>query len=150
MREPSMKKLIVLSESLGCSVDYLLGLTPDMQRASLVVGADTSSISSKSSEPVRTSAAVSGKRGQLADMLSELMDSDIELLTHIASFLTERKEKGLKKLMSAIGNRSSSKRNPEDDFFETFADDDDFDDYDDDNDFDDDYEDLKDYIFDDE
>jgi transcriptional regulator with XRE-family HTH domain len=39
MREPGLKKLILLANSLSCSVDFLLGLAPESQRADVVVEA---------------------------------------------------------------------------------------------------------------
>jgi transcriptional regulator with XRE-family HTH domain len=104
MREPSMKKLILLADLLGCSVDYLLGLTPEPQRASVVVEADTDALTSQSNEREQTSGQITGKEKPFLSMVSELPESDIELLMYIAGFLIERKEKRLSKIVSAIKN----------------------------------------------
>jgi transcriptional regulator with XRE-family HTH domain len=102
MREPSMKKLMLLANSLGCSVDYLLGLAPEARRADVVVEVDADAIKPPSSERGRTSGQISGKAGRLVAMASELPEFDVELLDRIAGFLIERKEKGLLKFVKIV------------------------------------------------
>jgi transcriptional regulator with XRE-family HTH domain len=102
MRELTMTKMMRVSNILGCSVDYLLGLTPEAKRASLVVTADTGLLKPESSEPVQTSGRIPGKFGQFMMMVSGLLETDIDLLMYIAGFLIERKEKGLLRLAKAI------------------------------------------------
>jgi transcriptional regulator with XRE-family HTH domain len=109
MREPGMKKLILLADSLGCSVDYLLGLTPTPQRASVVVEVDTNALNHQSSERGQTSGQISGKIEPFIAMVSKLPESDIELLIHIAGFLIERKNRRLAKIVDAITSKSSEK-----------------------------------------
>jgi transcriptional regulator with XRE-family HTH domain len=147
-REPGMKKLILLANSLGCSVDYLLGLTTEARRATVVVEADTDAIKPRSSEHGQTSGQISGKAERLAAMIPELRDYNIELLTHIAEFIIEKRKQDLERLVEAIteepkkdiekGKVGFDGRVPdsgEDDFEDDF-DDDDFedDDFDDDDD----------------
>jgi transcriptional regulator with XRE-family HTH domain len=133
MREPSMNKLISMAEILGCSVDYLFGLTPESKRATIAVTADTRQLSRMTSN----------KHNQLTALIPELVESDVELLTHITCFLIERKEKGLQKLASAISSTPPRQDkalandirvddNPfEDDFIEDDFDDESFDNIDD-------------------
>jgi transcriptional regulator with XRE-family HTH domain len=102
MREPGMKKLILLANSLGCSVDYLLGLAPEAQRASVVVEADTDAIKLQSSEHGQTSRQISGKAGRFIAMIPKLLESDVDLLMYLAGFLIERKEKGLSRFVKAV------------------------------------------------
>jgi transcriptional regulator with XRE-family HTH domain len=104
MKEPGFKKLILLANSLGCSVDYLLGITPRPQRASVVVEADTDAIKHQPNERGQTS----GQCGQFVAMIPKLLESDIELLMHLAGFLIERKEKRLAKFMGALTEKPSS------------------------------------------
>jgi transcriptional regulator with XRE-family HTH domain len=106
MREPSMKKLILLANTLGCSVDYLLGLTPEAKRASVVVQADTNALKSQSIEPGQTSGHISGKVAPFLAAVPKLLESDIELLLYIAGFLIERKEKGLARFMKAVNDKA--------------------------------------------
>jgi transcriptional regulator with XRE-family HTH domain len=178
MREPSMKKLMLLADSLGCSADYLLGLTPEPQRASIVVESDTDAIKPQSSERGQTSGQISGNVEQFLAIIPELMDSDIELLMYIAGFLIERKEKRVTRIVDAVTAKSSKeaeallrtsyiKNNDEldDDDFEEDEDDglwdgvedDEFedddleeDDFDEDDDFEDEYEDEDEDDFDDD
>jgi hypothetical protein len=102
MREPAMVKMIRIANILGCSVDYLLGLTPEAKRASLVVTADTGLFKPKSGESVQTSGQASNKFEQFTAMASGLLEADIDLLMYIAGFLFERKEKGLLRLAKAM------------------------------------------------
>jgi transcriptional regulator with XRE-family HTH domain len=164
MREPTMKKLIILANILGCSVDYLLGLTPEPQRASVVVEVDTNALKSQPSERGQTSGQISGKIEQFAAIMPELLESDVELLMYIAGFLIERKEERLSRIMDAMTSKppketdslsksSHSKNNNdeledddpgeedddlwdeiEDDEFEDDLEEDDFEDYEDDDD----------------
>jgi transcriptional regulator with XRE-family HTH domain len=164
MREPGFKKLILLANSLGCSVDYLLGLTPEAKQASIVINADT--------EALRAESIKSDKVKQFLALVPELLEVDIELLAYIAGFLIERKEKGLKKLIETVaaapkkrGRKAGSTAKPakevapkpkgnadfedEEDFDpedEDFEDEDDFDDdiFDDEDDFDDEPDDFDD------
>jgi transcriptional regulator with XRE-family HTH domain len=108
MREPSIKKLVLLASSLGCSVDYLLGLTPEPKRASVVVEVDTDALTSQLSERGQTSGQITGKEKPFLSMVSELPESDIELLMYIAGFLIERKEKRLSKIVSAMNARKEN------------------------------------------
>jgi transcriptional regulator with XRE-family HTH domain len=108
MREPSIKKLVLLASSLGCSVDYLLGLTPEPKRASVVVEVDTDALTSQLSERGQTSGQITGKEKLFLSMVSELPESDIELLMYIAGFLIERKEKRLSKIVSAMNARKEN------------------------------------------
>jgi transcriptional regulator with XRE-family HTH domain len=112
MREPSMKKLILLANALGCSVDYLLGLAPEPKQASVVVEADTDALNPQSSERGQTSGQISGKSGSLLAMVPELLESDVELLMHIAGFLIERKEKRLARIAEAVTSNSPKKNDP--------------------------------------
>jgi transcriptional regulator with XRE-family HTH domain len=109
MLEPGMKKLVLLANALGCSVDYLLGLTPEAKRASVVIEVDTDAFKPQSSERGQTSGQISGKAGRFASMIPELPGFDIELLTHIASFLIERKKGGLARLMKAVADKPKRK-----------------------------------------
>jgi hypothetical protein len=106
MREPGMKKLTLLANSLGCSVDYLLGLTPEAKRATVVAMADTDTIKHQSSECGQTSGQISGKAEQFVAMMPELLESDIELFMCIAGFLIERKEKRLLRFVKAVTTES--------------------------------------------
>jgi transcriptional regulator with XRE-family HTH domain len=153
MREPGFKKIMLLANSLGCSVDYLLGLTPRPQRASIVIEADTNALNQQPSERGQTSGQISGIVGQFVAMVPKLLESDVEILTCLAGFLIERKEKRLAKLMEAVNDKppketctspqvSRSKSN--DDSLDDFNEEDiEFDDEfeDDDDDFDEDFED---------
>jgi transcriptional regulator with XRE-family HTH domain len=109
MREPGMKKLILLANSLGCSVDYLLGLTPEAKRASVVVQADTDALKGQSSERGQTSGQTPGripdKAKALLAVIPQLMESDVELLLYIARFVKERREKALAIFMEAINDK---------------------------------------------
>jgi transcriptional regulator with XRE-family HTH domain len=111
MREPSMKKLILLANLLGCSVDYLLGLAPEPQRASIVIEADTNAIKPQPDECGQTSGQISGKAGRFVAMAPKLLDFDFEMLIHIAKYLIERNEKGLLKFVKIV--RQSSKKEAE-------------------------------------
>jgi transcriptional regulator with XRE-family HTH domain len=102
MREPSLKRLALLANSLDCSVDYLLGLAPKPQREGVVVEANADAIKPQSSECERTSGQISGKAERLSAMAHELFESDVELLMHIARFLIERKEKGLSRFVKVV------------------------------------------------
>jgi transcriptional regulator with XRE-family HTH domain len=161
MREPSMKKLILLAGSLGCSVDYLLGLTSEVNRTTVT---DTGAIKHQSGEQGQTSGQISGKTHQFVTMIPELLESDVELLMYLAGFLIERKSKGLLRLAKAAttdpktenlarelkGKAEFGRGSPyfcedafdedelwdNDDLEEEFDDDDYFDDDDDDDDFD--------------
>jgi transcriptional regulator with XRE-family HTH domain len=106
MREPTMKKLIVLANVLECSVDYLLGLTPEPQRASVVIEAGTNPGRPQSSQRGQTSGQIAGNAEQFAAIIPELLDSDTELLIYIAGFLIERKEKRLAKIAEAVTART--------------------------------------------
>jgi transcriptional regulator with XRE-family HTH domain len=108
MKEPGFKKLMLLANSLGCSVDYLLGLTPKPQRASVIVEADTDAIKHQPSERGQTSGQISGNVEPFVAMIPELLESDIELLMYLAGFLIERKEKRLAKFMGALTEKPSS------------------------------------------
>jgi transcriptional regulator with XRE-family HTH domain len=163
MREPSIKKLILLANTLGCSIDYLLGFSPEAKRASVVVSADIDAVERQSSGHGQ----ISGKAERFMAMLPKLLESDAELLMHIAGFLIERKEKGLARLMKAVADSKSKKElekeksgvppkasigKPQDDDCDDGFDDDfdeedelwdsDEDDFGDDEDFDDDYDDF--------
>jgi transcriptional regulator with XRE-family HTH domain len=107
MREPGFKKLMLLANSLGCSVDYLLGLTPKPQRASIVVKADTEVLNPQPGERGQMSGQFSGVVGQFVAMVPELLESDVEILMCLAGFLIERRERRLAKLMEAVNNKSS-------------------------------------------
>jgi transcriptional regulator with XRE-family HTH domain len=109
MREPSMKKLILIANALGCSVDYLLGLTTEPKRASVVIEVDTDALNPQSRERGQTSGQISGKTGAFLAMLPELMEYDIELLMYIAGFLIGRKKKGLARFMDALASRAPKK-----------------------------------------
>jgi transcriptional regulator with XRE-family HTH domain len=154
MREPGMKKLILLADSLGCSVDYLLGLTLEARRATMVVEADTNALKPRSSEHGQTSGQISGKAGQLAAMLPDLLESDIDLLAHLAGFLIGRRKDSLAKFKKAVmGSPCKSGQPPAKDSVpkpkdETAFDDDDDDDDDLFDDLDDDLDDLDDDFFD--
>lgn len=102
MREPGFKKLITLANSLGCSSDYLLGLTSKPQRADVVVEVDTNALKYQSSECGQTSGQISGKTERLAAVLPELPESDIDLLTHLAEFFIERKKTRLLKFVKTV------------------------------------------------
>jgi transcriptional regulator with XRE-family HTH domain len=102
MREPTMTKMIRIANILGCSVDYLLGLTPEAKRASLVVTADTGLLKPQRAGPVQASGQIPDKAGRFIALVSELLETDIDLLMYIAGFLIERKEKGLLRLAEAI------------------------------------------------
>jgi transcriptional regulator with XRE-family HTH domain len=108
MREPGIKKLILLANSLGCSVDYLLGITPMPQRPTVVVNVDTDTLKPQLSGRERTSGQITGKEKPFLSMLSELPESDIELLMYIAGFLIERKEKGLDKILSTMNTKNKN------------------------------------------
>jgi transcriptional regulator with XRE-family HTH domain len=112
MREPSMTKLITIADTLGCSSDYLLGLSLEAQRAAVVVSADTDAIKLKQSEHRQTSGQISGKTGQFLAIIPELLEADIDLLMHIAGFLIERKAKGMTRLMEAVATDSKGKPKP--------------------------------------
>lgn len=101
MREPGFKKLTLLANSLGCSVDYLLGLTPEARRAG-VVEPDVDVVNPQPIESGQTSGRLSNKAEQFIAMLPALMELDVELLTYIAGFLIERKEKRLSKFIDAV------------------------------------------------
>jgi transcriptional regulator with XRE-family HTH domain len=102
MREPGMKKLILLANTLGCSADYLLGLTPEARRATVVVEADTNALKPRSSEPGQTSGQISGKAARFAAMVPDLLESDIDLLAHLAGFLIVRRKDNLAKFKEAV------------------------------------------------
>jgi hypothetical protein len=106
MREPGFKKLILLANSLGCSVDYLLGLSSQPKRASVVVEADTEVIDRQSSKCEQTSGQISGKLEQFIAMLPELLEYDIELLMYLAGFFIEKKKKRLLNLAKAVAVNS--------------------------------------------
>jgi transcriptional regulator with XRE-family HTH domain len=112
MREPSMKKLILIANALGCSVDYLLGLTPEPKRASVVIKADTDALNPQSSERGQTSGQISGKAEPLLAMVPELLESDVELLMYIAGFLIERKEKRWARIAEAMTSNPPKKSDP--------------------------------------
>jgi transcriptional regulator with XRE-family HTH domain len=107
MREPTMKKLIVLANVLECSADYLLGLVPEPQRASVVIEAGTTSSKPQSSERGQTSGQITGNIEQFAAIIPELLEADTELLLYIAGFLIERKEKRLAKIVKAISSKET-------------------------------------------
>jgi transcriptional regulator with XRE-family HTH domain len=111
MREPGMKKLVLLANSLGCSVDYLLGLTPEAERASVVVEMSTDAIKPQSSEREQMSGQISSKAKQFIAMVPELLESDVELFMYLAGFLIERKEKKLSRFVKAV--TAESKREAE-------------------------------------
>jgi transcriptional regulator with XRE-family HTH domain len=102
MREPSMKKLVLLANSLGCSIDYLLGLTPEAKRASVMVQADTDAIKGRTSDRGQTSGQISGNAELFLAIVPELLESDVELILYLASFLIDRKEKRLTQLVKEI------------------------------------------------
>jgi transcriptional regulator with XRE-family HTH domain len=105
MREPSLKKLILLANSLKCSVDYLLGLADEALRVSDAVITDTDAIKPELVKRGQASGQreqISGDAKQLAAGLSELPKSDVELLLRIAGFLIERRKKGMLELVKAI------------------------------------------------
>jgi transcriptional regulator with XRE-family HTH domain len=114
MREPGFKKLILLANALGCSVDYLLGLIPEPQRASIVIEADTDALNQQPGGRGQTSGQISGKKEQFIAMVPELMESDTELLTYLAGFLIERKEKRFTKLMEAVTARHPKEKRSDD------------------------------------
>jgi transcriptional regulator with XRE-family HTH domain len=173
MREPGMKKLILLAKSLECSADYLLGLADEPQRASAAAMTDADAIKPESAERGQTSGQrgqISGGAKQLAAGLSELPKSDVKLLLRITEFLIERRKEGMLKLVRAItadtkeevspekavsAEKTNSKADSDDfdgyspnddiEFNDGLDDDDDYDDdnYDDDDD-DDDYDDYDD------
>lgn len=91
MREPSMKKLIVIAGTLGCSVDYLLGLSDGL-------GSDSNSTISQKSQAVKHN-AVSESFFQI---FPKLLDSDIELLINTAQFIVDRRAKKMKKVRAAL------------------------------------------------
>jgi transcriptional regulator with XRE-family HTH domain len=160
MREPGFKKLTLLANSLGCSVDYLLGLTPRPQRASIVIEADTNALNPQPGERGQTSGQISGIAGPFVAMMSKLMESDIELLMYLAGFLVEKREKMLAKIMGDINAKPSKEtgvipqvpcsKNNDDSLDDLNEEDIEFEDEfeDDDDDFDED--DLEDEDFDDE
>jgi hypothetical protein len=102
MREPGMAKLILLANILGCSVDYLMGLTPEAQRAIIVVESDTNALKPQSSERGQTSGQFSGNAVKLKVMIAELMEPDVDLLLHIAEFIIERRKKGMLEFVKAV------------------------------------------------
>jgi transcriptional regulator with XRE-family HTH domain len=96
MREPSMKKLILLANSLECSVDYLLGLTAEIKRATVVPTADTNTpLSLQPSECGQTSGQISDNVEQIIALLPKLLEFDVELIRFIMEFLIEKREKRL-------------------------------------------------------
>jgi transcriptional regulator with XRE-family HTH domain len=105
MREPSLKKLMLLANSLGCSVDFLLGLTPEAKRASVVVEVDMDAKKPQLSERGQTSGQISGKVERFIAMMPELLESDVELLMYLAGFLIDRKGKMLAKIMGAVAEK---------------------------------------------
>jgi transcriptional regulator with XRE-family HTH domain len=138
MREPGMKKLMLLADSLGCSVDYLLGLTPEARRATIVIDVDTNALKPPSSEPGQTSGQISGKAGLFAAMLPDLMESDIDLLAHLAGFLIGRRKDSLARFKKAVmGASGKSGQLPMKDSIPKAKDETAFDDDDDDDLFDD-------------
>jgi transcriptional regulator with XRE-family HTH domain len=167
MREPGFKKLMLLANSLGCSVDYLLGVTSRPKRASIVIEADTNALNPQPSERGQTLGQISDIVGQFVATVPELLESDVEILMCLAEFLIERRKKRLAKLMETVNARPSEKadivpqvprsknsNDPVDDddfdeediefddeFEDEFEDDDDdFEDEDEDEDFEDDFE----------
>jgi DNA-binding helix-turn-helix protein len=98
MREPSMKKLIVIAGALGCSVDYLLGLSDGL-------GSDSNDVISQKPQIAKNS-AVSEPFFQI---FPKLLDSDIELLTNMAQFIVDRRAKKMKKVRAALA-RSKCKK----------------------------------------
>jgi transcriptional regulator with XRE-family HTH domain len=107
MKEPGFKKLMLLANSLGCSVDYLLGLTPKPQRASVVVEVDTDAIKYHSGERGQTSGQISGNVERIVAMLPNLLEFDIELIKFIIGFLIEKRGERLTKLVGALTGKSS-------------------------------------------
>jgi transcriptional regulator with XRE-family HTH domain len=135
MREPSMRKLIILANTLGCSVDYLLGLMQEPERADVVILADTEAIKPSPVERGQTSGQ---NWGEFIAMISELPETDVELLMHLAGFLIVRKGKsisGISTELTALSDKA--KQEPEKPFVKSgnkkaATDFDDFDDIDDD------------------
>jgi transcriptional regulator with XRE-family HTH domain len=107
MREPSMRKLILLANSLGCSVDYLLGLTPEAKRATVVVTADTNAIELQPSERGPTSGQISGNVEQIVALLPKLLEFDVELIRFIIDFLIKKRKERLARLIGAVTAKSS-------------------------------------------
>jgi transcriptional regulator with XRE-family HTH domain len=110
-REPGMKKLIFLANALGCSVDYLLGLSPEPQREGVVIKADTNAIKGLSGEHGETPELISGRIKQFAAILPELLECDAELLMRIAGFLIERNKKRLARFADALAAKSPKEAN---------------------------------------
>lgn len=148
MREPSMKKLIILAKTLDCSVDYLLGLTSEMKHVCVVASADTNAISHKSVERGQTSGQKTGKIDMFISMIPELLEADVDLLAYLAGFLISREKKNMENFVKQAVKKPDKIDLVDDDFddFDDLADDvndwedDEFDDdgLDDDDDFDDD------------
>jgi transcriptional regulator with XRE-family HTH domain len=111
MREPSMKKLILLANSLGCSVDYLLGLTPETKRATVATMADTNTFKSQPSEHGQTSGQISGNVEQIITALPKLLEFDIELISFIIKFLIEKREKRIAKFVDVVTGKSPKEVN---------------------------------------
>jgi hypothetical protein len=161
MREPCMKKLILLANSLECSVDYLLGLTPEAKRVTVAAMAGTNACKPQLSGHGQTSGQISGKLGPLAVMIPELLESDVELLAYTAGFLINRRKNNLASFAKAVADSPDKVRSGEvvssrpkiknapEDFDDYGLDDIEFDDGLDDDDFDED-EDFEDDDFEDD
>jgi transcriptional regulator with XRE-family HTH domain len=114
MREPGLKKLMLLSSALGCSVDYLLGLTSEPKRAGVVVLADTDVLNRQSSERGQTSGQISGKLEQFITTVPKLLDADVEMFTYLAKFLIDRREKIFLRFSEKITKSSEKEKlNPD-------------------------------------
>lgn len=106
MREPAMKRLIALADTLGCPADYLLGLTPEAERASVAAAG------SRPAERARMSGRASDKLGGLIAMLPELLDADIELLAYMAGFLIDRRKNNLENFIKAVAGAPDTPKQP--------------------------------------
>jgi hypothetical protein len=110
MREPSMKRLIALANAIECSVDYLLGLTPEANCASVAVTADTNAVKPNPVERAPTPGRVSDKVDLFIGMLPELLEADVDLLAYLAGFLISRKRNNLANLAKAVIGASAKER----------------------------------------
>jgi transcriptional regulator with XRE-family HTH domain len=107
MKEPGLKKLTLLANSLGCSVDYLLGLGPTPQRASVVVEVDTDAIKHQPSERGQTSGQISGNVEQIIALLPKLFESDVELIRFIIEFFVEKRANRVSTFMNPLIRKPS-------------------------------------------